>query len=63
MPNAAHEYIGQALALGFPRERLVPWLAEADFLRGDYARVKQLLASLGNAAALPTLKPVVKYWS
>jgi hypothetical protein len=62
-PNAAHEFIGQALALGFPRERLVPWLAEADFLRGDYVRVKQLLASLGNAAALPTLKPVVKYWS
>jgi hypothetical protein len=63
LPNAAHEYIAHALELGFPRERLVPWLAEADFLRGDYARVSQLLASLGNAAALPTLKPVVKYWS
>lgn len=63
LPHAAHEYIAHALELGFPRERLVPWLAEADFLRGDYERVSQLLASLGNAAALPTLKPVVKYWS
>ncbi|MFM0341473.1 tetratricopeptide repeat protein [Paraburkholderia fungorum] len=63
LPDAAHAHIGRALELGFPRERLVPWLAEADFLRGDYSRVSQLLASLGNAAALPTLKPVVKYWS
>ncbi len=59
----AHAHIERALELGFPRERLVPWLAEAAFLRGDYKRVSKLLASLGNAASLPTLKPVVKYWS
>lgn len=63
LPDAAHEHIGRALELGFPRERLVPWLAEADFLRGDYSSVTQLLASFGNAASLPTLKPAVKYWS
>ncbi|WCM21074.1 hypothetical protein NDK50_06325 [Paraburkholderia bryophila] len=63
LPDAAHEHIARALELGFPRERLVPWLAETDFLRGNYASVSQLLGSLGNAAALPTLKPVVKYWS
>jgi hypothetical protein len=63
LPDVAHDHIERALALGFPRERLVPWLAEAAFLRSDYSRVSQLLASLGNAAALPTLKPVVKYWS
>jgi len=63
LPEDAHAHIGRALELGFPRERLVPWLAEAEFLRGDYPRVSELLASLGNAASLPTLKPVVKYWS
>ncbi|MGH8782549.1 tetratricopeptide repeat protein [Paraburkholderia sp.] len=61
--DAAGQYMDRALALGFPRERLVPWLAEVAFLRGDYPRVGELLASLGNAAALPVLKPVVRYWS
>ena len=53
----------RALELGFPRERLIPWLAEVAFLRGEYAQTSQWLAALGNAAALPTLKPVVTYWS
>ncbi|WP_258170535.1 tetratricopeptide repeat protein [Burkholderia cepacia] len=61
--EAATQYMARAFALGFPRDRLVPWLAEAAFLRGDYSRVAELLASLGNAAAVPVLKPVVRYWS
>ncbi len=61
--DEAGQYLARAEALGFPRERLVPWLAESAFLRGDYAQVRQLLDSLGNAAALPLLKPVVRYWS
>jgi polysaccharide biosynthesis protein PelE len=63
LPDDAHDHINRALELGFPRERLVPWLAEAAFLRGEYPRVSQLLSTLSNAASLPTLKPVVKYWS
>ncbi|ACR30069.1 hypothetical protein [Burkholderia glumae] len=55
--------MARALELGFPRERLTPWLAEVAFLRGDYLRVRELLASHGNAAVLPTLKPIVTYWS
>ncbi|CAN7577987.1 hypothetical protein LJR230_004068 [Trinickia sp. LjRoot230] len=61
--EAAGRYIGKAEARGFPRERLVPWLAEAAFLRGEYSRVSELLGSLGNTAALPVLKPLVRYWS
>ncbi len=61
--DEAGEYLARAETLGFPRERLVPWLAESAFLRGEYARVRQLLDSLGNAAALPLLKPVARYWS
>jgi polysaccharide biosynthesis protein PelE len=56
-------YMARAQALGFPRERLVPWLAEAAYLQRDFARVAELLASLGHASALPMLKPVVRYWS
>jgi polysaccharide biosynthesis protein PelE len=62
-PDEAGEYMERALELGFPRERLIPWLAEVAFLRGEYAQTGQWLATLGNAAALPTLKPVVTYWS
>jgi hypothetical protein len=61
--DEAADYMARAQALGFPRERLVPWLAEVEFLRGDFARVSELLASLGNAATLPMLKPVARYWS
>jgi len=62
-PDEAGEYMERALELGFPRERLIPWLAEVAFLRGEYAQTGQWLATLGNAAALPTLKPAVTYWS
>jgi uncharacterized protein HemY len=61
-PDEAAGYIELAQQLGFPRERLVPWLAEAAYLRGDYRQVAALVASLGHAAALPTLKPVARYW-
>ncbi|WP_109481791.1 hypothetical protein [Paraburkholderia sp. C35] len=62
-PDEAAQYMDRAQSLGFPRERLVPWLAEVEYLRGDYVRVSELLASLGNAATLPMLKPVARYWS
>jgi hypothetical protein len=62
-PDTAAAHLAEAQRLGFPRERLLPWLAEAAFLKGDYARTRELLASLGSAAALPVLKPVVEYWS
>jgi len=61
--DEAADYMARAQALGFPRERLVPWLAEVEFLRGNFVRVSELLASLGNAATLPMLKPVARYWS
>ena len=62
-PDAAHTFLSRALELGFPRERLVPWLAEADFLHGDYDAVGPLLLSLDNASNSSALNPVLKYWS
>ena len=61
--DEAAQYMDRAQSLGFPRERLVPWLAEVEYLRGNFARVSELLASHGNAATLPMLKPVARYWS
>jgi tetratricopeptide (TPR) repeat protein len=61
--DEALKCLARAEVLGFSRERLVPWLAEAAFVRGDYPRVRQLLGSLGQASALPLVKPVVDYWS
>ncbi|CAB3774875.1 hypothetical protein [Paraburkholderia humisilvae] len=61
--DEAARYMARAQALGFPHERLVPWLAEAAYLQRDYPRVAELIASLGHASVLPMLKPVVRYWS
>jgi len=61
-PELAARYMEQAQKLGFPSERLLPWLAEVAFLKRDYSRVSELLGSLGSAALLPTLKPAVEYW-
>jgi hypothetical protein len=61
--DEATGHMARAQQLGFPRERLVPWLAEAAFVEGDYRRVGELLGSLSHATASPMLKPVVRYWS
>jgi polysaccharide biosynthesis protein PelE len=63
LPGDAESFLTRAQELGFPRERLTPWLAEVAYLKGDYSLVSKMLRSLGNAAALPTLKPVVSYWT
>lgn len=47
----------------FPADRLLPWLAEVAFLKQQYGRVEQMLASLGNGGATPTLQPVVRFWT
>ena len=62
-PVAAKTYLLRAQALGFPRERLIPWLAEVAYLQRQFPLVTELLGSLGNGTTMPTLKPVVSYWS
>lgn len=62
-PDEALRHMARALELGYSRERLLPWLAEARYQHSDYGQIEPLLESLGNAAALPVLNPVVKYWS
>jgi len=58
--QAAYE---KASALGLPATRVLPYLAQLSFERGDYAQARALVQSLGNWSALPRLRPVIEYWS
>jgi len=62
-PVLAREAFEHARELGFPSDRLAPWMAEAAFLNRDYASVHVLLEALRGRNALPVFKPVVEYWS
>lgn len=60
--DAADEMLQRAIDCGFPRERMLPYLAEVAFLRRDYLRVRRLLAEVEQYGTLPTLRPVLDYW-
>lgn len=60
--DAADEMLQRAIDCGFPRERMLPYLAEVAYLRRDYARVRRLLAEVEMHGTLPTLGPVLDYW-
>ncbi|PMS23904.1 hypothetical protein C0Z18_01755 [Trinickia dabaoshanensis] len=62
-PDAAAPLLERASELGFPRERLLPWLAEAAFLQGHHARTAELAAALAHGSAAPALKPALDYWT
>ncbi|CAM2153378.1 polysaccharide biosynthesis protein PelE [Pararobbsia alpina] len=61
--DIADEYFEKALSRGFPGDRLLPWIAESAYLRGDYRAVKTALAALGEGASLPALRAIAQYWS
>lgn len=60
--DAADEMLQRAIDCGFPRERMLPYLAEVAYLRQDYPRVRALLAEVERRGTLPTLQPVLDYW-
>ncbi|MCT9124470.1 lipopolysaccharide N-acetylglucosaminyl transferase [Cupriavidus gilardii] len=65
-PAAARAALQRATALGFPRQRALPLLAEAAYLDGDFAAVATAMRSLRQAAALPAapqLQPLLRYWT
>ena len=61
--GAAREAYVQALALGLPKTRIVPYLAELAYDLGDYASVRALMNDLGDWQSLPRLRPIIRYWS
>jgi hypothetical protein len=57
----AEVMFAKSIDCGFPRKRILPYLAELAYLRGDYARVRSLLDEM-TAAPPPLLDAVVAYW-
>ncbi|WP_233870525.1 tetratricopeptide repeat protein [Paraburkholderia adhaesiva] len=60
--DAAADMLQRAIDCGFPRERMLPYLAEVAYQRRDYARVRELLAEVEQHGSLPTLQAVLDYW-
>ncbi len=61
--DEATPLLERARALNFPRERLLPWLAEAAFRQGRHAEVAAIVGELAQDAGTPTLQPVIDYWT
>lgn len=53
----------RALALGLPKTRILPYLAEVAYDIGDFATVCALMNELGDWQSLPRLQPVIRYWN
>jgi len=62
-PDEAGPFLEQARDLGFPRERLLPWLAEVAFRQGQPAQAAAIVGELAARAGAPALKPVIEYWT
>jgi polysaccharide biosynthesis protein PelE len=62
-PADAGAAYDRALALGMPKTRIVPYLAEVAYDLGRYNEVRALMQDLGEWQSLPRLKPVIRYWS
>ncbi len=61
--HLAHAAYNQALALGLPKTRILPYLAEVAFDLGDFRTVHRLMHELGDWQSLPRLQPVIRYWN
>jgi len=62
-PDVAESHLRRAESLGFPRDRLLPPLAEACYLRRDYAGARAALAQFSSRSPLPLLRPLLRYWT
>ncbi len=60
--DAADAMLQRAIDCGFPRDRMLPYLAEGAYLRRDFVRVRSLLGEMDNRATTPTLHAVLDFW-
>lgn len=60
--DEAETMFARAIECGFPRERILPYLAEVAYLRRDYVRVRRLFNEM-KVIPPPLLAPVVAYWN
>lgn len=61
--DAARRAYQEALGLGLPVIRVIPYLAELAYDERDFDEVRKLLRVLRDWPGLPRLAPVVRYWS
>lgn len=62
-PEQAAHYLGHAARHDFPRERLLPWQAEAAFLQRNFTDVRRHLASVDYSLAAAQLQPGIRFWT
>ena len=61
--HSAEEFLQRAQFNHFPVDRLLPWQAEAAFLKHDYCRIGEMLSPLDVRKTSSMLQPIVRYWS
>jgi polysaccharide biosynthesis protein PelE len=60
--EAADTMLQRSIDCGFPRDRMLPYLAEAAYLRRDFARVRRLLGEMDSHAGGSTMHSVLSFW-
>jgi polysaccharide biosynthesis protein PelE len=60
--DGAENMLQRAIDCGFPRDRMLPYLAEVAYLRRDFAHVRALLSEMDSRATTPTLSAVLDFW-
>jgi tetratricopeptide (TPR) repeat protein len=61
-PDEARVAYREALGLGLPANRVVPYMAELAYDEGDFEEVRNLLGVLRAWPDMPRLAPVVNFW-
>lgn len=61
LDDASHAF-ETALARGYPRERVLPYLAELRFRQRRFSDVLMLVGELQRQRNAPVIEPVLRYW-
>ena len=61
--SSAESCLESALERGFPRERVLSYLAECAYVQRNHDEVRRLLGTLRETRVLPGIAPVVEFWS
>jgi len=59
----AERLMKRAIELGFMKEKVVPYLAEVYYMKGEACKVKELFNNFYHLRLDPTLNPIVELWS
>lgn len=62
-PLQAEFFLLHAKKRGFPEPRILPWIAEAAFLKREFSGIGPLLSRLRGQPLPPNLQSTVNYWT